>query len=130
MGNHRKAQLPGFTERLHRPLGDTQYFTNVLTVQPFFQFLAFTVLAQGGHLSDSCLKAFHHRHVCTGFYAYYFHLSFFSGLLSRENKDKPIIRAVYQNNDLWKHQAASGAGQSQISPTRGFLLYISTITFS
>jgi hypothetical protein len=119
MGYHCKTQLAGFTERLHRPFGHTQYFANILAIQPFFQFLAFTAFAQGGHLSDSCLKAFHHRLVCTGFYAYYFHLSFFSGLLSRVSKDKPIIRAMYQNNKRWKLQAASGMRRRQKSPLPG-----------
>jgi hypothetical protein len=55
-------------------------------------------VAQRFHLPGELLEAEHHRLVCTGFYAYYFHLSFFSGLLSREGKDKPIIHAMYQNN--------------------------------
>jgi len=52
-----------------------------LSVEPFFQFLAFTAFAQSGHPLGGCLKTFHHRLVCTGFYAYYFHFSFFIGLL-------------------------------------------------
>ena len=62
-----------------------------------------------------------HRLVCTGFYAYYFHLSFFSSLLSRESEDKPIFY-LNQDDKPWTHQVASGTGRSQKSPLRAVIL--------
>jgi hypothetical protein len=65
------------TVGLQRARTYVQRDTHILVVHPLLQRFFLMPVAQRFHLAGELLEAEHHRLVCTGFYAYYFHLSFF-----------------------------------------------------